>query len=66
MNYRAMIETIAPMYDARQIEAFMRSEHNTLDGLSPMQFHAEVRIACACIDEAGPQLSERIAKSFGF
>jgi hypothetical protein len=51
--------------DPRHIEAWMRLEHPTLDGLSPEQFRAEVRMALACI-EAGPlRDSESLAQSFG-
>ncbi len=64
--YEKQIAPLAAGYDPRHVEAFMRSEHSTLDGLSPSRFRAEVKIACACIDEGGNILAERIAKSFGF
>lgn len=63
--YRDQIASLAPSYDPRHVEAFMRSEHSTLDGLSPRQFAAEVRMACACIDEGGADFAERVAQSFG-
>jgi hypothetical protein len=63
--YRDLIRTIAPTYDPRHIEAFMRSEHPTLDGLSPSRFRSEVRMAAACIDEGGAVFAEKIARSFG-
>jgi hypothetical protein len=51
--------------DPRHIEAWMRLEHDTLDGLSPQQFMDEVETALACI-EAGPLAdSERLARSLG-
>jgi hypothetical protein len=65
MTYRQLIIKIAPSYDPRHIEAFMRSEHSTLDGLSPSRFRSEVRMAAACIDEGGVELAEKIARSFG-
>ena len=52
-------------YDPQQIEAFMRVEHGTLDGLSAPRFRDEVGIACACID-ADPAMAERVARSYGF
>ena len=52
-------------YDPRHIEAWMRSEHGTLDALSRQQFNAEVRVAVACIDAAGVEMSERLAQSEG-
>ncbi len=51
--------------DPRHLEAWMRLEHSTLDGLSPAQFTSEVAIALQCI-EAGPLAdSEALAQSFG-
>ena len=64
--YTAQIRALAPNYDARHIEAYMRAEHSTLDKLSPAAFRAEVRLACACVDEGGLEMAERIALSFGF
>ena len=49
----------------RQVEAWMRLEHPTLDGLSPPQFRDEVEAAIACIDRAGDDRSESLARSFG-
>lgn len=66
--YEKQIRAIVPGngYDPRHIEAFMRCEHSTLDGLSPRKFKAEVLIALDCIDQGGPEMAERIAQSFGF
>jgi hypothetical protein len=51
--------------DARHVEAWLRLEHPTLDGLSRSQFTAEVKIALDCI-AAGPTAdSESLAQSFG-
>jgi hypothetical protein len=51
--------------DARHVEAWMRIEHSTLDGLSVDQFRAEVKVALQCI-EAGPLAdSEALAQSYG-
>ena len=63
--YQALIKKIAPAYDPRHIEAFIRSEHGTLDKLSPARLKAEVEIAAQCVDEGGADLAERIAKSYG-
>jgi hypothetical protein len=51
--------------DPRHIEAFMRLEHPTLDGLSRGQFASEVDISAACVQQAGPAESEQLAESFG-
>lgn len=63
--YQDRIKAIAPTYDPRHIEAFMRSERGTLDDLSPARFRAEVKMAALCINEGGLEFAERIAKSFG-
>jgi hypothetical protein len=65
MNYRQQIQQIAPTYDPRHIEGYMRSEHGTLDHLSSRRFNTEVRIAVACVNQGGIEMAERIAKSFG-
>jgi hypothetical protein len=65
MTYQDAIATIAPDADPRHVEAWMRLEHPTLDGLSTERFAAEVRIALACIAEAGPDESEALAASLG-
>jgi hypothetical protein len=52
-------------YDPRHIEAYMRIEHSTLDGLSPVQFAKEVEIGMACVDSDGTDNAERLARSFG-
>lgn len=51
--------------DPRHVEAFMRVEHSTLDGLSARQFAAEVVLARDCIREGGRDMAERVAQSFG-
>lgn len=52
-------------YDPRHVEAYMRLEHSTLDGLSAGQFAREVRISLECIDYAGKKSAESLAVSFG-
>lgn len=64
--YENQIRPLAPGYDPRHIEAFMRVEHSTLDGLSPSRFRSEVKIAMMAVDEGGKEFAESIAKSFGF
>jgi len=53
-------------YDPRHIEAYMRLEHSTLDGLSKKSFLYEIGIAIECINADGKENAERCAKSFGF
>lgn len=64
--YESTISPLAPGYDPRHIEAFMRIEHGTLDHLTPARFAADVRIACACVDDGGPDFAESIAQSYGY
>ncbi len=51
--------------EARHVEAYMRLEHPTLDGLSKKQFQKEVAIAIACVEADGRENAERCARSFG-
>jgi len=51
-------------YDPRHIEAYMRLEHSTLDGLSASQFKAEVEIGRQCVDAEGAAIAETLAVSF--
>lgn len=51
--------------DPRHVEAWMRVEHTTLDGLSFAAFHAETIVAADATAEAGPDASEALAASFG-
>lgn len=51
--------------DPRHVEGWMRLEHGCLDGLSPTQFAAEVKVALQCIDTALLADSESLAQSYG-
>lgn len=64
MTYQKRISEIAPRYQARQIEAFMRLQYGTLDHLSPSVFRREVAMACECID-TDPDMAERLTRSYG-
>lgn len=50
--------------DPRHVEAFMRLEHSTLDGLSALQFNEEVAIAVECVRTVGKESAEETARSF--
>ena len=52
--------------DPRYVEAWMRIEHPTLDGLSEAEFVTAMHAALAATIDAGPEESERLALSFGF
>lgn len=64
-HYQKRIATLAPGHNARHIEAWMRSEHTTLDHLTPNGFKAAVRDALDSIAAGGAELSESLAKSYG-
>ena len=51
--------------DPRHVEAWMRLEHPTLDGLSRAEFEREIDLAVAAIATAGAADSEALAASFG-
>jgi hypothetical protein len=51
--------------DPAVIEAWMRLEHGTLDGLSHRQFREEIATACACARLAGPKVNLQLAQSYG-
>jgi hypothetical protein len=69
MYQQMILEILAEMgraeIDPRHIEAYMRLEHPTLDGLSAPQFEREVAISVECVDAAGPSEAEACAASFG-
>ena len=50
--------------DPRHVEAWMRNEYGTLDGLSKSRFQDEVELSVDIID-ADPKESEELARSFG-
>ena len=51
--------------NVRHIEAWMRLEHSTLDGLSRVQFRVEVATAIDCIAASSDTENESLARSFG-
>jgi hypothetical protein len=51
--------------DPRHVEAYMRLEHPTLDGLTKYGFTQEMKIALQCIDASTPEDNESCARSFG-
>lgn len=52
-------------YDPRHVEAYMRLEHSTLDGLDQRQFWNEVATAVECINIGGVDDAEALAQSYG-
>lgn len=65
LMYQDRIREICDPYDPRHVEAYVRLEHSTLDGLSAEQFADEVRTGITCVDEDGAENAERLAQSFG-
>ena len=66
-SYQRLILELEPGtdHDPRHIEAYMRLEHPTLDGLSRAAFHREVLIALDCLQATTKQDAEALAQSFG-
>jgi hypothetical protein len=51
--------------DPRHVEAYMRVEHSTLDGLSVQAFVKEVQVGIECVRAGGAGAAEDLAESFG-
>ena len=62
--YQRVIAEQTRDVDPRHVEAWMRVEHPTLDGLSRERFIAEMHVL-GCVLDAGPEASEALAPSFG-
>ena len=56
---------MAPEYDPGQIEAYVRLGQPTLSNCSNATLRREVKIAKACIKNAGPEAASQLAKSYG-
>ena len=52
-------------HDPATIEAWMRLEHGTLDGLSPSRFRAEVATSIECADASTPAENTSLCESYG-
>ena len=63
--YADRIRALAPDYDPRHIEGYMRLQYSTLDHLDAATFAREVKIAIGCIEYGGVEAAERNAQSFG-
>lgn len=63
--YRNIFLKLAPGYDPRHIEAYVRLEYATLNHLPMATLRREARIAMGCIDVDGKLAAEELAESFG-
>jgi hypothetical protein len=63
--YQRFIAKRTKDVDPRHVEAWMRLEHPTLDGLSCHGFTESMYAALASAIDAGPEDSEALAASFG-
>lgn len=57
-------EAVGGDVDAAHVEAWMRLEYGTLDGLAPAQFDREARVGAELV-RANPADSRRLALSYG-
>ena len=69
-TYAEMIRELAATMghlgaNVRWIEAWIRTEHPTMDHLSVADMRIEVGVALECIAEAGSEASEALALSHG-
>ena len=64
-SYQQLIVERTSDVDPRHVEAWLRVEYPTLDGLSRAQLIEEIDIAIECAREAGAEQSEALAASFG-
>lgn len=63
--YAELIEQLAPDYDPRHIEAYLRCEHGTLDHLSEEQLDGAIDFAKSLVDQGGAEAAETLARSYG-
>ena len=63
--YQRVIAEYVRDADPRHVEAWMRVEHPTLDGLSAQEFDEAMHAALGAAIDAGPTESEALAASFG-
>jgi hypothetical protein len=63
--YADLIGKAVPGVPARLVEAWMRLEHSTLDGLSRSQFNRAARTAAQCLAASDPTTNEALAASYG-
>lgn len=54
-----------PEVDPGHIEAWMRMDHGTLDGLSPRDFRQAVKVGVEAVDQCGEKLSQEVASTYG-
>jgi len=62
--YREIFQDMQPQHDPRHIEAWIRTDHPTLDGLSWNDLKRLSNDAAEMVS-ADPDMSERLAATFG-
>jgi hypothetical protein len=63
--YAEIFRKLQPEFPPHQIEAWVRSEHGTLDHMDAATLEVEAAIAAQCIRQAGPEQAEALAASLG-
>ena len=63
--YQQSIQKIVPDLDPAHVEAYMRMEYGTLDGISPAQFKACAKRAASDV-RLDPEFAAEVAASYGF
>ena len=65
MSYANLIRELQPDYDPAAIEAWMRVELPTLDGISREAFAREAAEAARAIDGSTPEMTLMLRQSYG-
>ncbi|MHB1952337.1 MAG: hypothetical protein ACYCOU_01195 [Sulfobacillus sp.] len=63
--YQKIIAQWSGDYSPRHVEAYIRAEHGTLDGMDRATLCLETAIACGRIELEGQDMAERLAVSLG-
>ncbi len=64
-RYAGIIGRLAPGLDPAHVEAWMLAKHGDLDEIDAVYFAREVKAAAERARAAGPERSDRLARSFG-
>jgi hypothetical protein len=64
-SYVGLIRRLAPEEHPAHVEAWMRSEHGTLDAIDPFAFARAIKTAAERVRAAGRDENDELARSYG-
>lgn len=64
-SYAGLIRRLAPDENPAHVEAWMRSEHGTLDAIDPFAFARAIKAAAARVRATGRAENDALARSYG-